>query len=193
MNPIAQLSKRRSYSKAARRRFDLHRFPLRLSPRKVVFPRGLRSRGINSHNSHFRFVFSRMFNDTRLVQFHYWIHFRLETRGEIWKKKILALELVSYRSILSGNKIQYRGAKRKSSCFQPFLPCIPSIRGGEGGDFFFFTPAIIHFPQPRYNATWRRISFGTPTFFLHFLLSFSPSIVENLVEFCPLALGHCKV
>lgn len=83
----------------------------------------------------------------------------------------------SFREIKRG---QYRGAKRGE------IPRVSnlsfdrvSLRSEEEGrGCFFFTPVIIHFTQPRYNATWRRISFAPPPFFFSLPLSFlrSPRI-----------------
>lgn len=153
MNPIAQLSKRRSYSVGGSP-------PIRSPP--ISSPAISAEGGVSSwiavarnqqsqQSLSFRFLADVQRYSTGSVSLLDSLSPRNSRRN--MKKENSRARVGEDRSILSGNKIQYRGAKRKSSCFQPFLPCIPSIRGGEGGDFFFFTPAIIHFPQPRYNAT----------------------------------------
>lgn len=75
-----------------------------------------------------------------------------------------------WSSILSGNK---RGLISRQKSF-PFVYLVAS-----SPSFLFFTPAIIHFPQPLDD-----VSFGSFPFFS----TLSPSIVENLTR-----IPHCKV
>lgn len=79
-------------------------------------------------------------------------------------------EIFFWLSILSGNK---RGLISRQKSF-PFVYLVASTPS-----FLFFTPAIIHFPQPLDD-----VSFGSFPFFS----ALSPSIVENLTR-----IPHCKV